>query len=58
MAPIRKLRAAAKFYLDRDGEPNLLARDVGRLFFGHDLQCASATIIRWSTTTCRPSTTG
>jgi len=35
-----KLRAAAKFYLDRDAEPNLLARDVGRLFFGHDLQCA------------------
>jgi hypothetical protein len=34
------LRAAAKFYLDRDGEPNLLARDVGRLFFGRDLQCA------------------
>jgi hypothetical protein len=35
-----KLRAAVKFYLDRDAEPNLLARDVGRLFFGHDLQCA------------------
>jgi hypothetical protein len=35
-----KLRAAAKFYLDRDGEPNLVARDVGRLFFGRDLQCA------------------
>lgn len=35
-----QLRAAAKFYLDRDGETNLLARDVGRLFFGHDLQCA------------------
>ncbi len=34
------LRPAAKFYLDRDGEPNLLARDVGRLFFGRDLQCA------------------
>jgi hypothetical protein len=35
-----QLRAAAKFYLDRDGEANLLARDVGRLFFGRDLQCA------------------
>ncbi len=35
-----KLRPAVKFYLDRDAEPNLLARDVGRLFFGHDLQCA------------------
>ncbi len=35
-----ELRPAAKFYLDRDGEPNLLARDVGRLFFGRDLQCA------------------
>lgn len=33
------LRPAAKFYLDRDAEPNLLARDVGRLFFGRDLQC-------------------
>jgi hypothetical protein len=34
------LRPAAKFYLDRDGEPNLLTRDVGRIFFGRDLQCA------------------
>jgi hypothetical protein len=34
------LRPAAKFYLDRQGDPNLLARDVGRLFFGRDLQCA------------------
>lgn len=33
-------RMAARFYLDRDGEPNLLTRDVGRLFFGMDLQCA------------------
>ena len=39
-ASIRALRPAAKFYLDRDGDPNLLARDVGRLFFGRDLQCA------------------
>ncbi|MCA9201590.1 MAG: DUF1553 domain-containing protein, partial [Planctomycetales bacterium] len=34
------LRPAAKFYLDREGEPNLLTRDVGRMFFGMDLQCA------------------
>lgn len=33
-------RPAARFYLDRDGDPNLLARDIGRLFFGRDLQCA------------------
>ncbi len=52
------LRPAAKFYLDRDGEPNLVARDMGRMFFGRDLQCASATTIRWSTTTCRRNTTG
>jgi hypothetical protein len=35
-----KQRAAARFYLDRDAEPNLLTRDVGRVFFGMDLQCA------------------
>lgn len=34
------LRPAVKFYLDRDGEPNLLTRDIGRIFFGVDLQCA------------------
>ena len=34
------LRPAAKFYLDRGGEVNLLTRDVGRVFFGFDLQCA------------------
>jgi len=33
-------RAAARFYLDRDAETNLLTRDVGRLFFGRDMQCA------------------
>src|SRR5262249_32068441 len=33
-------RAAAKFYLDRDAEPNLLTRDVSRLFLGMNLQCA------------------
>jgi hypothetical protein len=35
-----KARPAAKFYLDRDGEPHLLTRDVGRLFLGMNLQCA------------------
>ena len=39
-ASIPRLRPAVKFYLDRDGDPDLLARDVGRLFFGRDLQCA------------------
>jgi hypothetical protein len=33
-------RPAAKFYLEREGEPNLLTRDTGRIFFGVDLQCA------------------
>ncbi len=35
-----KLRAAARFYLDRGSEPNLITRDVGRIFFGRDMQCA------------------
>ncbi len=35
-----KSRPAARFYLDRIGEPHLITRDVGRLFFGKDLQCA------------------
>ncbi len=34
------LRPAAKFFLDRDAEPNLMTRDVGRIFFGVDMQCA------------------
>ena len=33
-------RAAAAFYLERDVEPNLLTREIGRVFFGKDLQCA------------------
>jgi len=33
-------RPAAKFLLDRDGDPHLLTRDIGRMFFGVDLQCA------------------
>jgi hypothetical protein len=35
-----KTRGAAKFYLDRQADPNLLTRDVSRLFLGRDLQCA------------------
>lgn len=33
-------RPAAKFFLDRGGDPNTLTRDVGRLLFGVDLGCA------------------
>lgn len=32
-------RPAAKFFLDRTGDVNLLTRDIGRLFLGRDLQC-------------------
>jgi hypothetical protein len=35
-----KIRFATAFYFARDAEPNLLTRDVGRMFFGMDLQCA------------------
>lgn len=35
-----KTRAAAKFVLDREAEPNLVTRDIGRMFLGRDLQCA------------------
>jgi hypothetical protein len=35
-----KLRAAARFFLDRGTDPNLITRDVGRIFFGRDMQCA------------------
>ena len=33
-------RPAAKFFLDRDAEPDSSSRDVGRMFFGMDMQCA------------------
>ncbi|HXG08331.1 MAG TPA: DUF1549 domain-containing protein [Gemmataceae bacterium] len=33
-------RPAAKFYLDRDGEPHLLTRDISRLFLGMNLTCS------------------
>ena len=35
-----KNRPASAFYLERDVEPNLLTRELGRVFFGVDLQCA------------------
>jgi hypothetical protein len=35
-----KLRPAAKFSLDRAGDPNVLTRDIGRLFLGMNLHCA------------------
>jgi hypothetical protein len=35
-----KTRQAAKFLLDRESDPNLLTRDVARLFLGMNLQCA------------------
>jgi hypothetical protein len=31
--------AVARFFLNRDAEPNLVTRDIGRLAFGLDLQC-------------------
>jgi hypothetical protein len=34
------LRPAAKFFLDRDAEHNVLVRDISRLMLGVDLQCA------------------
>jgi len=33
-------RTAARFFLDRGGEPNAVTRDVGRILFGVDMQCA------------------
>lgn len=35
-----ELRPAARFYLDRAVEKDVLVRDIGRLFLGVDLQCA------------------
>ena len=35
-----KHREPSRFYLDRESEPNRITRDVGRIFFGVDLQCA------------------
>lgn len=33
-------RPASRFYVDRGSEPNPIARDIGRIFFGRDMQCA------------------
>lgn len=33
-------RPAASFFINRDADPNLMTRDVGRIFFGRDIQCA------------------
>lgn len=35
----KKARPAAKFYLERQAEANLLTRDISRLFLGTNLQC-------------------
>jgi Protein of unknown function (DUF1549)/Protein of unknown function (DUF1553) len=33
-------RPAARFLADRAGDPNLITNDVGRIFFGRDIQCS------------------
>ena len=33
-------RAQQRFFLDREGDSHAVARDVGRIFFGRDMQCA------------------
>jgi hypothetical protein len=35
-----KKRYRVKFFLERKGEPNVITRDIGRLFLGTNLQCA------------------
>jgi hypothetical protein len=35
-----KVRPAAKFALDRAADPNVMTRDIGRLFLGMNLHCA------------------
>lgn len=35
-----KSRPVARWMLERQGEPNLLTRDAGRLFLGRDMACA------------------
>ena len=39
-APIQRRDRAARFALDRGSDPNMLTRDIGRIFFGRDMQCA------------------
>ncbi len=33
-------RAQQRFFLDRGGDPHAIARDLGRVVFGRDMQCA------------------
>jgi hypothetical protein len=33
-------RPAARFVLDRGSDPHSITRDIGRIFFGRDMQCA------------------
>ncbi len=33
-------RAQQRFFLERSGDPHAIARDLGRVFFGRDMQCA------------------
>jgi hypothetical protein len=35
-----KTRPAAKFFLDRDFEPHVVTKDIGRVFLGRNMQCA------------------
>lgn len=35
-----KVQPPAAFFLERDAEPNLMAREISRMFFGRDIQCA------------------
>lgn len=39
-ADTSKNNTAAAFFLERDAEPNLMTREIGRVFFGRDIQCA------------------
>lgn len=36
---IAENRGPARFYLDRNSEPHVITRDLGRIFFGRDMQC-------------------
>jgi hypothetical protein len=33
-------RGQQRFFLDRDGDSHAVSRDIGRIFFGRDMQCA------------------
>jgi chorismate mutase len=35
-----QLRAAGSFFINRNADPNLVARDVSRIFLGRDVRCA------------------